>query len=350
MDEVIQVLASRISGLELCGRPVKVVERATDEMVNEIHEKLRTIDPNYNKDVTDHARFSREMPVLHKFFADHVIFTPYSAQFRKCGSKTCINPNCSKFRSSEEDRDLVLQLTPTPTEDPSNQGHFLSRADALKKAKDNPKAAAKDLKDLPSKKEDPSSDKSKKTQDKENGKKVTNWKATSVRDVVICSNCGKPRCLFTKKEPTKEEKSFLEKAKEEDFVCGNLLIDPNSNRNHALNGVIYQRIALNCESPVEKEYYNPKPTNGGMSGQRKYFRAKDICHLCTSEENVLSGDDVAEEVDSKGRKCLMTCRHCLDKGMKPVVYGKANQGMKRRQAQEAKEKEKESKKTKKSRK
>ena len=206
------------------------------------------------------------------------------------------------------------------------------------------------MRDLPSKKEDPSSDKSKKKQDRENGKNMNGWKATSVRDIVTCSNCGKPRCLFSRKDHTKQEKSFLEKAKEEDYVCGNLLVDQEPERNHSLHGVIYQRIALNCESPVEKEYYNPKPTNSGKSGQRKCFRAKDICHLCTSKEDVLSEDDVEKEVDSKGRRCLMTCRRCLDAEVKLVFHGKTNQGKKRKQRQQAKENDKESKKAKKSRK
>ena len=79
---------------------------------------------------------------------------------------------------------------------------------------------------------------------------------------------------------------------------------------------------------------------------RKSFRAKDICHLCTSEEDVLSEDDVAEEVDSKGRRCLLTCRRCLDAGVKLAFHGKTNQGKKRKQRQQAKDKEKESKKAK----
>ena len=66
------------------------------------------IDPNYNKDISEYALISREMPLLDKFLADHVVFTPYCAQFRKCNNKTCVNPTCSEFRSSEEVRDLVL--------------------------------------------------------------------------------------------------------------------------------------------------------------------------------------------------------------------------------------------------
>lgn len=338
MDPVIQQLTSRFSRLELCGRPVKVVDRATDEMVNELHEKLQKIDPSYNKDITEQARFAREMPILDKFIADHVVFTPYSAQFRKCGRENCVNPTCSKFRSSEKDRDLILQLQPAPTEDPSNPGHFLSRVDALKKAEDNPITAAKDLRDLPSKKEDPSSDKSKKKKDRENGKNVHNWKATAVRALVTCSNCGKPRCLFSKKELSREETSLLEKAKEEDYVCGSFLINQDPDQNHPLCGVIHQRIALNCENAVEKEYYNPKPTNNGKSGQRLSFRPPNICHLCASKEDLLSEDDVVKEVNSKGKKCLMTCRYCIDdEGTKLVLYGKTNQMQKRKQNQQAKD-------------
>lgn len=338
MDEVIQVLASRFSGLELCGRPVKVVERATEDMVNELHKKLSVIDPSYNKNIKDQARFAREMPVLAKFLAEHVVFTPYSAQFRKCGSKDCVNPRCSSFRSSQEDRDLILQLQPAPTEDPANRGHFLSRADALKKAKNNPIEAATDLRDLPSKKEDPSSDRDKKKVDTENGKNVHRWKPTAVRDIVTCIECGKPRCLFSKNELSKQTRSLLEKAKEADYVCGSFLINQDPDQNHPLREVVYQRIALNCDNAVEKEYYNPKPTNNGASGQRQSFQSRPICHLCISEENLVSGDEVATEVNSGGKKCLMTCRRCLKEGAKVVCYGTANQLKKRKQQQQAKEK------------
>ena len=61
------------------------------------------------------------------------------------------------------------------------------------------------MKDPPSKKEDPFSDKSEKKTDMDNGKNVNSRKSASARDTITCANCGKPRCLFSKYELTREE-------------------------------------------------------------------------------------------------------------------------------------------------
>ena len=59
MDNVIQEISFRFRRLELCGSPLRVVDRVSDEMVNELHNKLSMIDPNYNKDISEHARLCR---------------------------------------------------------------------------------------------------------------------------------------------------------------------------------------------------------------------------------------------------------------------------------------------------
>jgi hypothetical protein len=114
--------------------------------------------------------------------------TPYSFSIQKCGEKDCAV--CKPISTPEgEIRNIVMQRQPTPIQDPSRPGHFYPRVKALSKFKDDP-ASLLNLFDLPSKNPKSTS----KSQEKERKAQ------RSVRNSVACWECGKQRCLFSKKK------------------------------------------------------------------------------------------------------------------------------------------------------
>ena len=79
--------------------------------------------------------------------------------------------------------------------------------------------------------------------------------AANVRDVVTCSDCGKPRCLFAAKKLGKEEAETLEQAKKDvDFVCGGSIFAPD----HPLASKVGTRLDLSCSTDTTSHYFASK--------------------------------------------------------------------------------------------
>ena len=79
--------------------------------------------------------------------------------------------------------------------------------------------------------------------------------AANVRDVVTCSDCGKPRCLFAAKKLGKEEAETLQAAKEDvDFVCSRSIFAPD----HPLASKVGTRLDISCSTDVTSHYFASK--------------------------------------------------------------------------------------------
>lgn len=79
--------------------------------------------------------------------------------------------------------------------------------------------------------------------------------SATVRDMICCSDCGKPRCIFSDKKLSQEEAALLQTAKENtDYVCGGPIFPPQ----HPLVVKIGVRSDVTCTSDVSTHYYSSK--------------------------------------------------------------------------------------------
>ena len=96
-----------------------------------------------------------------------------------------------------------------------------------------------------------------------------------------------------------------------EYSCGHPLIPTN----HPLEGIVLQRLALNCEDPVEKEYYNP-------SKGRDSFVTDIVCAVCCSDKEVMNQQQIEDLNISNGFQCLPFCKDCHLAGFSPPKSGK----------------------------
>jgi hypothetical protein len=318
MELPIHQVNQRFRSLCLEGRPVKADDRCSSNIVESLHSILHGLDESYDRKIREASRF-HSMPQLKLFFDNHSIVTPYCISFQKCGKESC---PCGPYRSKEGAmRDLVLQHQPMPILNPSHPGHFYSREEALKLFPKS-KNAHVNLKDLPSnqkQREDNQKKKEKAKVDTANGKNVSKWAATSVRSVVKCIDCGKPRCMFSKKKLSTKQISDLELYVEyHQFVCGERLFLEDEEE-HYLKNIVFHRVNITCYDSIEKQFYNPS------NGKRQAFVTPITCARCASTRNVKENDDLEKMNLTDGYLCLPLCEVCINANVSPAHNGKTKQ-------------------------
>lgn len=88
----------------------------------------------------------------------------------------------------------------------------------------------------------------------------------TVRNIVICGECLKPRCVYAQRMLSKERIAELEVFKEEHiFVCGSTFIPPESN----LFSICFVENS-NCDSDVSPQYYSSR------------LNLQKCCYVCAS--------------------------------------------------------------------
>jgi hypothetical protein len=327
MQYPIGAIGERFKQLKLQGRPVLVKDRVSDEFVELLHSKLLSVDDNYSKEIRLTTQW-KDIPKMRDFFDSHVVLTPYSMSIRKCGGDDC--QICSAIRSPEALQELIFQRQPTPKADTGRPGHFLRRDDALAKfsREGSPAATLCDVSELPSKKGTEETSRLKQLQALDSLRAVdyrlNKWSATKVRATVRCWQCGMPRLIYSNADLTKDNKIALRRRIEGmHFVCGALLFQEDE---PPLGRIISQKLALNCETGLERAYYNPKQG-------RKNFTTPLICIHCASQSNLRSHAELHEEGLTDGKECYPVCSNCIIEGKKPV----ARTGAKKRMSQSRKE-------------
>ena len=312
----IDAISDRFSYLKTADRPVVVTPRVPPEAVSALHDQLARIDPAYSCAVflKDHLK---NVPKLIEFIDSHVVATPYSYSIQRCTNVAC----CGEMRSPVENgiRELVMQRQPTPQAETHRKGHFLRRDQSLVEHANNPSSLV-DLSCLHSNIGDPLKvDARKKTKRDTALTKVLNlksWDAKKVRAVLKCYHCAKPRCIYSPVEASFNAATTALQQKMESvsnrFSCGDLLFEDS----HHLSKVLVQQQALNCESRIEKGYYNHK--------DRK-LKLPDICIYCGeegAEESVLCQTQLIERKLTEGKICYPLCASCLKNGKKVLKTGR----------------------------
>ena len=137
--------------------------------------------------------------------------------------------------------------------------------------------------------------------------------AANVRDVVTCSDCGKPRCLFAAKKLGKEEAETLEQAKDDvDFVCSGSIFAPD----HPLASKVGTRLDISCSTDVTSHYFASKRGSFASSVAvpvpsllRKRFHRSSSLHILCAKNALQRGCVFALERRSR---CAPDCQTVTD--------------------------------------
>lgn len=74
-----------------------------------------------------------------------------------------------------------------------------------------------------------------------------------VRCVILCGNCGKPRCVYSAATLNQDQRTALDRLQDELlYSCGDSLFP----KGDALHSIIIAREVQNCSSPIEIPYYS----------------------------------------------------------------------------------------------
>ena len=120
----------------------------------------------------------------------------------------------------------------------------------------------------------------------------------NTRAYVTCSECRKPRVIYSKKSLGERQQNSLTMALcSYDYTCGAAVL-PGSCR---FKNDIMVRPSLRCNSPIETQYYSLK------------HHEADLCVHCACSEAFKPDDSLR-----KFKKVAPICFKCLENGLEPI--------------------------------
>ena len=142
-----------------------------------------------------------------------------------------------------------LSWLPDPVVDTSNPDHYMSY--------DQVKGQSTDDSNRPSLQE-----KASRFAPQDQGCDNTMFTAQRVRGTVVCSECSKPRCFYSRVAISLPQLQQLTQELEHfEYSCGSPLLPTDSN----LHGTVFVRINLTCSDHVEFCYYSSKLNAHGVT-------------------------------------------------------------------------------------
>ena len=132
--------------------------------------------------------------------------------------------------------------------------------------------------------------------------------AQTARLLCICSECRKPRVIYSRHKVSNRQSTMISNALEEfDYTCGAPILEDD----HKLYNAFAVRVALTCSTHVEFAYY------GASLGP------KDLCGICG-----ITKGDAKLELKKSYKTVLPICNVCEEQGNRPITarpYGKSQQ-------------------------
>ena len=130
--------------------------------------------------------------------------------------------------------------------------------------------------------------------------------AQRVRDVIKCSNCSRPRCIFAAAKLSYNQSLRLRQLKDDNiYVCGVSLFPEKSQ--YQVNIVV--RKSMSCSlSPVEAVYYSTKNIS-----------FPDVCFHCESA-TTLCNNDLIRELKCQFARVRPISMSCINAGKEPNTW------------------------------
>ena len=145
-------------------------------------------------------------------------------------------------------------------------------------------------------------------EDKENKSVLVSSK---VGQVISCSQCSKPRCIYTNAKITNETQrvQIKRKVEENSYSCGEPLFPDG----HSMRKIIIVRQELNCATNMEASYYSAS------------IVLPLVCCYCGSVSGspLYNGKEI-DELKKKFSKVRPICSFCFKEGKQPVTWGATN--------------------------
>ena len=122
---------------------------------------------------------------------------------------------------------------------------------------------------------------------------------SKVRAVVCCSDCGRPRCVYTKVMPTElQRRKFDTYIETVNYRCGDALFPEGiEDSDTQLAELFYNSEALTCRNDMELNFFN----YGGLRGRDEF---EHVCSLCGNDPTELPLVDKAKLTPPLGKVTL----------------------------------------------
>eukprot|EP00117_Sycon_ciliatum_P016059 scpid36605/ scgid15654/ len=209
MEAPMELMSSTLSRLKLKDEPVTVLPGADDASIDEMWEEMKTIDPAVSRaDTTQLAIKSKQQ--LQEFYKHCCHVRHYAFTIKKCGEETCEICGPPVLPS---DIFSTLAMFPDPVKKPGSES-YLPFAEVWGKATDDSRPSARLAKGG-----------TKPDQQREGDVQL---KAETARLTVVCSECAKPRCVFSSSRLKDTQQVAIRQALDDtDYVCGAALLAPD---------------------------------------------------------------------------------------------------------------------------
>ena len=137
-----------------------------------------------------------------------------------------------------------------------------------------------------------------------------------VRGVIFCTECSKPRCIYSQSKLTHEQIQQISRLKDEDlYTCGASLFPPDS----PYQTIIVVRAAIVCSSNMESQYYSSV-----------LIHFEPVCFYCGLGEESLADNDQIKELKTVYAIVYPICFLCLSDGKSPHCKHPSNVAKKRK--------------------
>ncbi|CAG8484104.1 13918_t:CDS:1 [Dentiscutata heterogama] len=118
-----------------------------------------------------------------------------------------------------------------------------------------------------------------------------------IRDYISCENCRKRRCVYSNKSLTDDEQNDYQQALESySYSCGAPIFPDD----HYLKEVIFVRLQINCDSPIEILYYSSRKAGN-----------YPICYHCGNSDNLITPPQSLKE---HFKQIYPLCEICQESG------------------------------------
>ena len=284
MSPVKAILAQRFQNMKIKDVPIKIGTAATTEDIDKLFGFSEFIDPTLQKDKLS-SKFLKEATAYNYFIKKHCHCSHYAFQIKKCTDSSCYYCTQHPIQLTPEVF-ANLPFLPLPLLD-GNKEKYLKFDEVVAKPlseKDRPSYIPKP------------SDESKEI-DKQNRKLLVRAK---VRAVVECTDCCKPRCVFSNSKLTADEEIALNRIKESClYACGSALFPQDS---PSISSIIVKE-ALTYASPIEIQYYNAV-----------LVHFPQVCYYCGATGECLIEDDTTVDLRKAYAVVLPLCFLCKSEG------------------------------------
>ncbi|XP_014676567.1 PREDICTED: uncharacterized protein LOC106816458 [Priapulus caudatus] len=316
------IVRNRFARLSLKSQPIQVMDPVSDEEIDIVKRHLRELFPDMNLSKLQKVHTSKVKSYT-AWVEQHCRERHYTFQIKKCGDPNC----CIPPRASN------LSWLPDPVLDESGE-HYLKYKEVMSRNNDTTEAdrpSLKPVKEKPQRKRtsqalenqaetgdsqqmdtsDPSQDAETPVcrvslQTPENIPSTSDLHDTSLytaqnaRATVYCTECRKPRVIYSKQRLSQRHKLTLTLVMSEyDYTCGAPLLPPTC----SISKTVMCRTGISCGCPVENPYYTSA------------IGRLDICAFCAAEEA-----EVNAEMKKKFKTVLPLCADCCEEGRKAIVY------------------------------